>query len=163
MFREPTLTTENCTQMTQDFDYSPLGSIKTSHTLYLSRVWNFIHKFSQAQDLHKKEIERDLESRFLKNVSPLGNFFSWQNAAIGQDILGLTALLKYNIRLWLITEPLINYPQCWSFGMSSFSKIGLSTPTPIVFKPLSTYITAPVMAEAKGDAKKAAVFPTSSV
>ena len=47
--------------------------------------------------------------------------------------------------------------------MSRFSNIGLSTPTPIAFRPLSTYTTAPVMAEAKGDARKAAAFPTSSV
>jgi len=47
--------------------------------------------------------------------------------------------------------------------MSRSLNIGLSTPTPIAFRPLSTYITAPVMAEAKGDARKAAVFPTSSV
>lgn len=33
----------------------------------------------------------------------------------------------------------------------------------MAFKPLSTYITEPVMAEAKGDAKKAAAFPTSTV
>jgi hypothetical protein len=30
-------------------------------------------------------------------------------------------------------------------------------------RPLSTYITVPVTAEAKGDAKKAAALPTSSV
>lgn len=41
--------------------------------------------------------------------------------------------------------------------------MGLSTPTPIAFRPLSTYITAPVIAEASGEARKAAVFPTSSV
>lgn len=40
---------------------------------------------------------------------------------------------------------------------------GLSTPTPIAFRPLSTYIRAPVIAEANGDARNAAVFPTSSV
>lgn len=49
------------------------------------------------------------------------------------------------------------------FGILRSSNMGLSTPTPIVFKPLSTYITAPVIAEANGEAKKAAVFPTSSV
>lgn len=49
-----------------------------------------------------------------------------------------------------------------SFGMLSSSKMGLSTPTPIAFRPLSTYITAPVMADARGEARKAAVFPTSS-
>lgn len=43
------------------------------------------------------------------------------------------------------------------------SNIGLSTPTPIAFKPLSTYRTVPVIADAKGDAKKAAALPTSSV
>lgn len=41
--------------------------------------------------------------------------------------------------------------------------MGLSTPTPIAFSPLSTYIRAPVIAEASGDARNAAVFPTSSV
>lgn len=40
--------------------------------------------------------------------------------------------------------------------------VGLSPPTPMAFKPLSTQITEPVMADAKGDAKKAAAFPTSS-
>lgn len=33
----------------------------------------------------------------------------------------------------------------------------------MVFRPLSTYTTEPVTAEASGDAKKAAVLPTSSV
>lgn len=48
-------------------------------------------------------------------------------------------------------------------GMLRSLNIGLSTPTPIAFKPLSTYITAPVIAEASGDARNAAVFPTSSM
>lgn len=47
--------------------------------------------------------------------------------------------------------------------MSSSLKMGLSIPTPIALRPLSTYITAPVMADARGEARKAAVFPTSSV
>lgn len=47
--------------------------------------------------------------------------------------------------------------------MSSSLNTGLSTPTPMAFSPLSTYTTAPVIADAKGDAKKAAVLPTSSV
>lgn len=47
-------------------------------------------------------------------------------------------------------------------GMLRSLNTGLSTPTPIAFKPLSTYITAPVIAEASGDARNAAVFPTSS-
>lgn len=47
--------------------------------------------------------------------------------------------------------------------MSRPVKAGLSTPTPIAFRPLSTYTVAPVIAEAKGDARNAAVFPTSSV
>jgi len=58
----------------------------------------------------------------------------------------------------------IYYALQWcSFGMSSSLNIGLSTPTPMAFRPLSTYITAPVIADAKGDDKKAAVLPTSSV
>jgi len=47
--------------------------------------------------------------------------------------------------------------------MSRSLNIGLSTPTPIAFKPLSTYRTVPVIADAKGDDKKAAALPTSSV
>lgn len=39
----------------------------------------------------------------------------------------------------------------------------LSIAIPIVFSPLSTQITEPVTAEANGDTKKAAAFPTSSV
>jgi len=48
-------------------------------------------------------------------------------------------------------------------GMSRSLNIGLSTPTPIAFRPLSTYRTVPVIADAKGDAKKAAALPTSPV
>lgn len=55
------------------------------------------------------------------------------------------------------------YPWCLSVGMLRSLNIGLSTPTPITLRPLSTYITVPVTAEAKGDAKKAAALPTSSV
>lgn len=47
--------------------------------------------------------------------------------------------------------------------MSRSLNTGLSTPTPMAFSPLSTYMTAPVIADAKGDAKKAAALPTSSV
>ena len=47
--------------------------------------------------------------------------------------------------------------------MSSSLNTGLSTPTPIALRPLSTYITEPVMPEAKCDDKNAAVLPTSSV
>lgn len=50
-----------------------------------------------------------------------------------------------------------------ALGMLRSLNMGLSTPTPIAFRPLSTYITAPVIAEASGDARKAAAFPTSSV
>lgn len=50
-----------------------------------------------------------------------------------------------------------------ALGMLRSLNKGLSTPTPIAFRPLSTYMTAPVIAEASGDARKAAVFPTSSV
>ncbi|GJZ46886.1 hypothetical protein Tco_0600718 [Tanacetum coccineum] len=42
-------------------------------------------------------------------------------------------------------------------------KTGLSTPTPVAFKPLCTYKTVSEMAEASGDAKKAAAFLTSFV
>lgn len=49
-----------------------------------------------------------------------------------------------------------------ALGILRSLKMGLSTPTPIALRPLSTYMTAPVMAEANGDARKAAVFPTSS-
>lgn len=48
-------------------------------------------------------------------------------------------------------------------GMSKSANTGLSTPIPMALRPLSTYITAPVIAEANGDARKAAVSPTSSV
>lgn len=43
------------------------------------------------------------------------------------------------------------------------ASVELSIANPMVFRPLSTYTTEPVTAEASGDTKKAAVLPTSSV
>jgi ABC-type sulfate transport system permease component len=40
---------------------------------------------------------------------------------------------------------------------------GLSIATAMVFSPLSTYTVEPVIAEAIGDTRNAAAFPTSSV
>jgi hypothetical protein len=45
---------------------------------------------------------------------------------------------------------------------AAFAMQGLSTARPMACNPLSTYITVPVIAEARGEARKAAVFPTLS-
>ncbi len=45
---------------------------------------------------------------------------------------------------------------------AAFAMQGLSTARPMTCNPLSTYITVPVIAEARGEARKAAVFPTLS-
>ena len=57
-----------------------------------------------------------------------------------------------------LSFPLLLYPS----HAPAPAMAGLSTATPIACRPLSTYKVTPVMAEARGEARKAAVVPTSS-
>lgn len=62
------------------------------------------------------------------------------------------------------SEPASRIGFFYSFlSVNYVASVELSIASPMVFRPLSTYTTEPVTAEASGDAKKAAVLPTSSV
>lgn len=78
-------------------------------------------------------------------------------AKVGYSYNTVTVLFKHIVLArWL-------YFCCLLEGRSTSLNVGLSTPKPIAVRPLSTYKTVPLMAEASGDARKAAAFPTSSI